>query len=148
MKYPNYSNLHLQVSFCMSQNPPFLWCTSLEDSPSVHPSVFRQALGNQAVQERQALCPYAIGPPFTFGTTARSGKGAAVIMKSRSERINSLSDHCLKYRVVSSFLCFLTWRGGKVKETLLPPGLLFFMLPITEVLIGTYFTWTVRSITF
>lgn len=41
----------------MSQRPPFLCCTSLDDSPIVHPSVFRHAQGNRDVQEHQAFVP-------------------------------------------------------------------------------------------
>lgn len=47
----------MKVSFCMSQRPPFWQCASLDDSPIVHPSVFRHAQGNRDVQEHQAFVP-------------------------------------------------------------------------------------------
>lgn len=48
----------------MSQRPPFLCCTSLDDSPTVHPSVFRHAQGNRDVQEHQAFVPLYYWDPI------------------------------------------------------------------------------------
>lgn len=57
IKYPNYYNLYFKVLLYMSQRSPFLWCTSLDDSPIVHPSAFRHAQGNRYVQEHQVSVP-------------------------------------------------------------------------------------------
>lgn len=131
MKNPNSYNLHLQASLCMSQRPPFLWCTSLDDSPIVHPSGFGHAQGNRDVQEHQARVLLYYWDTICVWQNSRCQERSSTT-KSRSGMIDSLSHHHLKYCVVSSFPMSSDMERGKVKETFLF-GLLRFMLPITGV---------------
>lgn len=132
MKYPNSYNLHLQVSFCASQRLSFLWCASLDDSPIVHPSGFGHAQGNREVQERQARVLLYYWDTICIWQNSRRRQERSSTTKNRFGMTDSLSDHCLKYWVVSSFPMSSDMERGKVKETLLS-GLLRFMLPITGV---------------
>lgn len=131
IKYPNYYNLHFKVSFYMSQRPPFLCCTSLDDSPIVHPSVFRHAQGNRAVQEHQAFV--ALYYRDTIHIWHKTWRRQERTEYGKEQIWNEWIPPRVTVSSTEFFLhfCFLTWKGANWKKP--PPGLLFFMLPITRV---------------
>lgn len=116
MKYPNSYNLNLQVSFCASQRLPFLWCTSLDDSPIIHPSGFGHAQGNRDVQEHQAHVLLYYWDTICIWQNTRHRQERSSTTKSRFGMTDSLSDHCSNTELFLPFLCLLTWRGAKWKK--------------------------------
>lgn len=116
VKYPNCYNLHIKASFYKT---PFFCGVLLLMTHLLYTHLFSDMHKETKMYKNiRHVCPYATGTPFTYGTKPGAGKRET---QHRKEQIwnDSSPDNCLKYRVLSSFLRFLTWRGGKVKETLL-----------------------------
>ena len=133
IQYPNYYNLHIRVSFCMSQRPSFLWCTYLEDSPTVHHLLSDMHEGKAIYKSIRHLCPYTMGTPLTRGTEPGAGKRETAPKRADLKWWTPL------LRTVSStelfLLVYVSWHGEGQSERKPAPGLLFFMLLIS--VIGT-----------
>lgn len=147
IKYPNYYNLHTQVSFYMSQRPPFFLVYFSWWLPYWTPICFQTCTRKERCTRASGTCaPMLLGHHSHMAQNLVQARDKESIEKNRFEMMDSSPDNCLKYKVLSSFLCFLTWSGAKWKKPSSRASLLH--AANHKSIIWIYFTWVVRSIIF
>lgn len=86
------------MSLCTNQGPSCWGCTSLEDSPTVHPFAFRGAQDLQRCTRASGMCAPVLWEYHVY-MAQRMGQAREKqsTKKSRFEMTDSPSENCLKY---------------------------------------------------
>lgn len=146
IKHPNYDTSF--QSIMLPESDPLFEVYFSRWLTYYTPIYFQTYTGRQRCTRHQAFVPlHYWGTIHIWYKTWRAGKrGTEQIWEGWNSPGN-----CPKYRVHSSFLCFLTWKGAqwKTPPSRLPlPGPLLLYAANQRSVIWIYFIWVVKTMIF